>query len=117
MALRCNNYGGERRRRGRTVIDKPAEIELHGNPESILGIVMNVSTTGMSILTDRPLAIGGKVTVRATLDGDQHGVQGQIVQVQGRDAEHWIIGVEYDLLMLEEDPFMLEALSKTIELR
>jgi len=116
--VRGDNHDREERRRDeRTVIEKPAEIELEDSAASIFGLVLDVSTTGMSLVTDRPIEVGTQVTVRATLDGDKHGVQGRTVRVQEHEGTHWIVGIQYDLLTLEEDPFMFAALRKRIVLR
>jgi len=104
----------ERRGRPRTAIQKPASMEIWGANEEILGIVTDVSTTGLAILTDVPPEVGAHVTVRATLDGDRHGVQGEVVHVARIDAEHYVVGLRYDLLMLEEDRFLEEALRQSI---
>ena len=99
-----------RRRRERALIEKPAAVEVDGEQGEILAIVKDVSTTGMSLLIDEFVAIGCSVRVRAPLDGDQHGVKGEVVRVETFGPDCFLIGVRYDLLSLEDDFFFEEAL-------
>ncbi len=100
----------DRRRRPRTEITSPALIHIHGSDEQQLGIVTDVSTNGLAIQTVRPPVVGDKVTVRAYLDKDLHGVQAEVMHVAVIGKGAFAVGLKYDLLTLEEDPFLQEAL-------
>ncbi len=100
----------DRRRRPRTEITSPALIQIHGSNDQQLGIVTDVSTNGLAIQTVRPPSVGDKVTVRAYLDEDPHGVQAEVMHVAAIGKHAFAVGLKYDLLTLEEDPFLQEAL-------
>ncbi len=100
----------DRRRRPRTEITSPALIQIHGNNDQQLGIVTDVSTNGLAIQTVRPPAVGDTVTVRAYLGQDLHGVQAEVIHVKAIGKHAFVVGLKYDLLTLEEDPFLQDAL-------
>ena len=100
----------DRRRRPRTEITSPALIQIHGSNDQQLGIVTDVSTNGLSIQTVRPPVVGDRVTVRTYLDEDLHGVQAEVIHVESIGKHAFAVGLKYDLLTLEEDPFLQDAL-------
>lgn len=107
--------GRERRERPRTEISSCAVLQIHGGDGEQLGIVTNVSTTGLAIETTEPPLVGDRVTVRAFLHDDPHGVQADVMRVKEIAPGCYLVGLKYDLLTLEEDPFLLEALRQNID--
>ena len=105
----------ERRRRPRTEIASCAVIQIHNRDDEQLGIVTNVSTTGLAIETAHPPAVGDRVTVRAFLKDNAHGIQADVARVKVLAEGSYLVGLKYDVLTLEEDPFLLEALRQNID--
>lgn len=107
--------GPERRERPRTEISSCAVIQLHDSNDEQLGIVTNVSTSGLAIETAQPPMVGDRVTVRAYLKEDPHGVQADVIHVKALGQSSYLVGLKYDLLTLEEDPFLMDALRQNID--
>ena len=105
----------ERRRRPRTEIASCAVIQIHNSDDEQLGIVTNVSTTGLAVETAHPPKLGDRVTVRAFLKDDPHGVQADVVRIKAVAEGSYLVGLKYDVLTLEDDPFLLEALRQNID--
>ena len=85
-----------------------------GQDKQLLGLVTDVSTNGLSISTEKPPKVGETVRVRAVLRDSERSVRGEVVRVQRVDDFHYVVGIAYDLLALEEDPFLEEALRKSL---
>jgi PilZ domain len=113
--VHVSNYSGEdRRKRDRSPTEQLAQLELHGSDQRLLGLVKDVSVSGLCVETISPPTLGERVTIRAILSEHEHGVQGEVVRVQMVDVGHYVVGVVYDPLALEEDPFLEAVLHKSL---
>ena len=100
----------DRRKHARTDLTSCATIQVRNSNDEAHGIVTDVSSAGLALETDHPPSVGESVSVWATLDGHDHSVEARVARVDKVGGNVYVVGLEYDMETMKQDPFLQEVL-------
>lgn len=100
----------DRRKHARTDLTSCATIQVRNSEDEAHGIVTDVSSSGLALETDHPPCVGETVSVWATLDGHDHSVEAHVARVDKVGENAYVVGLEYDMETMKEDPFLQQVL-------
>lgn len=102
----------DRRAGGRVEVNFPARLSMSGaNPvANLMTPVVDLSSSGLRLHSKTALPTNRMATIEATCDGTQYVTRGRIVRIEEAGDGGYFIGIEFDPLMLEENPFPTSVL-------
>ncbi|MFQ5504852.1 MAG: PilZ domain-containing protein [Planctomycetota bacterium] len=105
----------DRRCGERTETCKCAAIEVHSGQDQALGVVFDVSSSGIGLRTGQPPRVDDTVTIRVASEHTIHSVCARVVRVTNVDQSAFLVGLRYDAPGLQVDPFVREVLGRSVE--
>lgn len=101
-----------RRAGGRVDVTFPARVSVRGPQpvDRVMMPVVDISSTGLRLHSRTELPKNRMATIEATYAGQQYATRGRIVRVEDAPGGGYFVGIEFDPLELEENPFPTSVL-------